>query len=534
MKGKHLESFPPPISNRGFARPDDLSYDYDRDLSDPGQFPFTRGQPVSRQGTSGWIHRELSGEGSPTRSNAQLRYLIERGAKGLDVIGDAPSVALLDPDHPFARHSVGTQGVSVCRLDDFAQLYDAIPIENVSLSHSLPAYFTVAGLFLIAKQRNIDPSVLRGSVVNAPFFVEDYAYATQLPFDVRMRLALDTIEFATEHMPKFHPFVEDTYFISDGGIGPVDEMAFGFVEIREVVRRLLERNIDIDRFAKRIVILVNCRMDLLTEIAKIRATRRIFARMMRYEFGAQDPGSWAANITVHSSGASLTAQQPINNVIRGALQAMAMAFAGVKAMEISAFDEAYRTPSDAAHMVALRTQQIVALETDISEAADPLGGSFQVERMTDDIEQRILERIHSIEAVGTASELFERGYFRQAFQEGMVNTGMSVEDGTRPVVGVNCFVLPEVEDNMLRDHTDQKIAPAYEHIEEIRAWKAGRSMAKVEAALGRVKDAAASVDNLMPVIVDAFESDATIGEITGAIRLATGLPADPLATHVTA
>ncbi|MGH3758355.1 methylmalonyl-CoA mutase family protein [Actinophytocola sp.] len=512
-----------------FRGPADVSHDYERDIGDPGEYPFTRGHSGAARTGDGWVHRELSGEGSPAESNRQLKYLISQGATGLDVIGDAPTVGLMDPDHPYARESVGTQGVSICRVGDFSTLYDGIPLEAVSVSHSLPACFTVAGLYQVARDRGMDPALLRGSTINAPFFMEDYAYATLLPFDARLRMALDAIEFATEHMPRFHPFVEDTYFISDGGIGPVEEMALGFIEIREVVRRLIERGLDVDRFARRIAILVNCRMTVFAEIAKIRASRRIFARMMREEFGATDPRSWQAHITVHTSGASLTAQQPVNNVVRGAVQAFALALAGVKAMEISAFDEAYRTPSDAAHLVALRTQQVVALESDALSSIDPLGGSYFVESLTDSMEARILERVRHIEGLGSASELFEKGYFRSLFQEAMIETNAEVADGVRPVVGVNTLAIPEEEDTLLAEHTAAKITPSYDHTAEVARWKAGRDPEVVRAAVDDIRRAAADPGvNLVGPILSAFASDATIGEITGAIRVAYGMAPDPL------
>jgi methylmalonyl-CoA mutase N-terminal domain/subunit len=484
---------------------------------------------------AGWVHRELSGEGSPARSNAQLRRLIEHGATGLDVIGDAPTMALLDPDHPYARHSAGTNGVSLCRADDYVDLYDGIPLADVSVSHSLPAPFAVAGLYLAARQRGIDAALLRGSVINAPFFIEDYAYATHLPYELRMRMALDAIEFSTRHMPRFHPFVEDTYFISDGGIGPVDEMAFGFVEIREVVRRLIARGLPVDSFARRIVVLVNCRMELLTEIAKIRATRRIFARMMREEFGAVDPRSGAVHVTVHTSGASLTAQQPVNNVVRGAVQALAMALAGVKAMEVSAFDEALRTPSEAAHMVALRTQQIVALETDALQAPDPLAGSVHIERLTDEIEAAIVARVKEIEGLGDPAILCDQGWFRSVFEEAMVQRSREVADGTRAVVGVNCFTVPDAEDRLLREEAETKIEPCTEHIDAVARWKAARPAGPLAAALARVADAGADpAVNLIDAIVAGLSAGATVGEIAGALRESAGLAADPFAARTPA
>jgi methylmalonyl-CoA mutase N-terminal domain/subunit len=513
----------------GFAGPAEVAHlDYARDLGDPGEYPYTRGARGALANTAGWTHRELSGEGSPRRSNGQLHYLLRHGARGLDVIGDAATMGLIDPDHPYARHSVGTQGVSVCRREDFFELYEGVPLGEVSVSNSMNAAFCIAGLYLTAKHSGTDPAVLRGSVINAPFFMEDYGYATHLPFDVRMRMALDAIEFATTHMPKFHPFVEDTYFISDGGPGPVDEMALGFVEIRAVVRALLERGLDIDSFAPRIAVLVNCRMDLFTEIAKIRATRRIFARMMREDFGAKEPRSWSPNLTVHTSGASLTAQQPVNNVIRGSLQAFAMAAAGVKAMEVSAFDEAFRTPSDTAHLVGLRTQQIIALETNVGDSVDPFGGSYFMEGLTDDIEQQILHRVEEIESQGDPAQLFDCGYFRSIFQDAMERFGREISDGSRTVVGVNCFQMTPEADTLLKDVAEVKIAPDRAHTQRIAAWKESRDPEKVAAGLANVNHGVRNGANTVDLIIQAFEQDATVGEITGEIRAAMGLPRDPL------
>jgi methylmalonyl-CoA mutase N-terminal domain/subunit len=358
------------IAPKPFYRPEDVAgISYDETINDPGAYPYTRGRRPRQDGAA-WIQRELSGEGEPARTNAQFKYLIEKGAMGLDVIGDTPTMALLDPDHPAAAHAVGTQGVSLCSLDDYLVLYDGLALDGLTISNSLPPTFAIAGLYEAAKARGIDPARLRGSTVQAPFYCEDCGYATHMPFKLRLRLAADSIEFAAREMPKFHAFLEDTYYISEGGLDPVEEMGLGFVEIRYLIRELLRRGLPIDGFAPRIAILLNCRMDFFGEIAKIRATRRLFARMLREEFGAQDPRSLAVVIASHTSGLSLTAQQPVNNVIRGAVQSLALVLAGAQAIEISGFDEAFRTPSPEAHLVGLRTQQVVQLETDVTKVAD--------------------------------------------------------------------------------------------------------------------------------------------------------------------
>jgi methylmalonyl-CoA mutase N-terminal domain/subunit len=445
------------------------------------------------------------------------------------VIGDAPTSALIDPDHPYARAAVGTQGVSICRLADFFELYDGIRIDALTLSHSLPAWFVTAGLYLLARERELSPSVLRGSVIQAPLFAEDYCYAVHMPVELRVRLCADTIQFATRELPKFHSFIEDTYYVSDGGPDAVDEMALGFVEIRTIVRELVKRGLDVDSFLPRVAILVNCRMGFFEEIAKIRATRRVFARMMREEFGAKDPRSWSVNVTAHTAGSALTAQQPINNVVRGTLQGLALALAGVQAMEISTFDEAFRTPSREAHLVAIRTQQIIQCETDVGAVADPLGGSYYLESLTNDVERRILARLAQFEAAGDPLGLVESGWYRRILEQAMTERAREIQSGTIQKVGLNCFRVPEQEDTLLREVAEQKIEPCWEHAERIREWKKSRDPERVQRGLRELRARAEDRrEPLIPSIMAALEVGATLGEMAGAMRLAYGTAYDPL------
>ncbi|MCW2990659.1 MAG: hypothetical protein JWM73_1253 [Solirubrobacterales bacterium] len=515
-----------------FYTPASVEVDYDAKLGDPGSFPYTRGTRAPRERAAGESHdiivRELSGEGPPERSNAQFHYLLEHGATGLDVIGDTPTQCFMDPDHPYARHAVGNQGVSICRAADFVALYDGIPLDRVSCDHSLPSGFAAAGLFLAAEAHGHGAEILRGSAILPPLFAEDTAYSSNLPIELHMRLATDSIEFCADHMPKFHPFIEDTYYISDGSVDIVDEMALGFVELREVVRRLVARGVDVDRFAPRIALLVNCRMDFFEEIAKIRASRRIYARMMRDEFGAKDPRSLAINVAAHTSGATMTSRQIANNISRGAIQALALTLAGVRAMEISAFDEAIRTPSREAHLIGLRTQHVVRLETGAADVADPLGGSWYVEALTDDLERRILERVRFIEDLGDVVELAEGGFFRAIFAEAMVDRAKEVTEGRRPVVGVNVNEVPLEDDTLLRDMAEERIAPCYERIEEIKAWRAGRDHGAVVAALDGLEQTCRSGANVMPGLLEALRADASMGECIGVLRECHGRPYDPL------
>jgi len=499
--------------------------DYQKQLNNPGSYPYTRGR---RAGAGvGWIQRELSGEGEPSRSNEQLKYLIDKGQMGIDVIGDSPTQACLDPDHPFAVNAVGTQGVSLCCLQDYRELYKDLPLSSISVSSSVPPAFSIPGLYLVAKENRISPDKLRGSAVQAPFYAEDCGYSMHVPFRLRLRLTTDSIEFCAKEMPKFHAFLEDTYFFSEAGLDVVEEMALGFIEIRHVVRDLLKRGMDINSFAPRIAILVNCTMDFFEEISKIRATRRLFARMMKEEFGATDPRSLAVVITSHTSGLSLTAQQPFNNIIRGTAQTIALVIAGVQALEISAFDEAYRTPSPESHLVGLRTQQVIHLESNIAKVADPLGGSYFVEKLTDDVEKRIWDMVTEIEAMGDPAELSDKGWFKKFFEDAMERYSKQISDGELEKVGVNVHQIPDDEDTLLKDVAEGKIEPCWDRIEKIKDFKRNRDQEQVKNGLRAVYEKAKTdTANLMYPIIKATESDATMGEITGIMRMAYGFPYD--------
>ena len=511
---------------RLYTAEDTRNLDDAKDLGAPGSFPFTRGQ---RAGAGrGWIQRELSGEGGPERSNQQLRYLIAQGQMGIDVIGDAPTMAWLDPDHPMAGNAIGTQGVSLCCIEDYVTLYKDLPLESISVSASLPPSLALASLYLVAQRRGIPPEKLRGSVLQWPLYAEDCGYAVHMPLPLRLRLALDCIEFATRQMPKFHSFLEDTYFFSEAGLNAVEEIALGLVEIRHITRNLVKRGVEIDSFAPRIAVLVNCSMDFFEEIAKIRATRRIFAKMMRDEFGAKDPRSWAVVITCHTSGLSLTAQQPFNNIVRGAIQSLALVLAGVHAIEISGFDEAYRTPSAESHLVGLRTQQVVHLETGVTQVSDPLGGSYFVESLTDEMEKRIRSMVLDIESAGDPTELAERGWYKRFFEDAMARYAREIADGTVKKVGLNCHQIPDEQDTLLKEVAETKFEPCRERVEEIRAYKLARDPGRTQAAMDELYEKAETEgENLMHPIIRATEMGVTMGEIAGTLRRAYGFPYDP-------
>jgi methylmalonyl-CoA mutase N-terminal domain/subunit len=510
--------------------PSDLEdFDYVQKLNDPGSFPYTRGRRFDLYPGGVWIARELSGEGDPTRTNEQFKYLIEKGALGIDVIGDTPTMAGLDPDHPFATYAIGTQGVSLCCLDDYRELYRDLPLDSITISHSLPPYIVLACIYTYAREKGFDPASLRGSVIQAPFFTEDCGYAVHMPFKLRLRLAADSIEFCTREMPKFHSFVEDTYYISEAGLDSVEEMALGFVEIRYIVKELIKRGLEIDSFAPRIAILLNCRMDIFEEIAKVRAARRIFASMMRDEFGAKDPRSLAVVITCHTSGLTLTAQQPFLNIVRGALEALAMVLAGVQAIEISAFDEAYRTPSPESHLIGLRSQQVIHMESNVTKVVDPLGGSYYIEALTDELERRIREMVARIEGMGDPAELSDSGWFKKnIFDRAMQRYARMLREKELWKVGVNIYQIPEEEDTLLKEVAERKIEPYLERIPWIRQYKEKRDQNLLEASMKELyRQAKTSGENLIHPIIKAMEQGATMGEIAGVLRMAYGMNYDP-------
>jgi methylmalonyl-CoA mutase N-terminal domain/subunit len=511
-----------------YTNEDVRNLDYQESLSDPGSFPFTRGRRLDLHPGAAWIQRELSGEGDPLTSNAQFKYLLAMGQTGLDVIGDTPSVGLIDPDHPFAKYTVGNQGVSICCLQDYRDLHKDIPLDKITISYSLPASFAAAGLYLIAQENGISPSKLRGSVIQGPLYGEDCGYAVHLPISLRLRMSSNCVEFCSKEMPKYHHFVEDTYYFSEAGLDSIEEMALGFVEIRCIIRDLLNRGVNIDSFAPRIAILINCRMDFFEEIAKVRATRRLFSRMIKEEYGAKDPRSWAVVITCHTSGLSLTAQQPVNNIVRGAIESLALAIAGVQAIEISAFDEAYRTPSPESHFIALRTQQIIQSESNVTKVMDPLGGSYYVEALTDEIEKRIWEMVLKIEAMGDPAHLSEKGIFRSIFTNAMERYAKEIKEKKLLKVGVNIYEIPEEKDTLLKEVAERKIEPYLDRIEKIKEFKKSRDQKKLKQVLeGCYQKAKDKDENLMYPIIKATEGGGTMGEIAGVMRMAYGFDYDP-------
>lgn len=515
------------IPLKNVYNPEDADIVFNRDLGDPGSYPYTRGAYPYMYREKTWLVRSLCGENSPRETNKRLRLLTSAGQTAIDLIGDLPTQSWMDSDHPRAAAVAGTSGVPLCCLQDYLETFDGIPIGKTSCSFSVPPSSAMAGFVCAAREYGVPQSELRGSTVQAPLYAEECGYVCHMPIETRVRLARDTIIFGVKQVPKFHCFMEGAYFFREAGLTTVEEMALALVEIRLLVGEVLNYGLDIDEIAPRIVVLVGVDMDFFEEIAKIRALRRIWARMMKEEYGAKDARSWRLTITARTSGISLTAKAPINNVTRAAYEAMAATLAGCQALEISCFDEPIRIPSPEAAVAALRTQQILAYETGITKVADPLGGSYFVEALTNEMETNIMNKVREIELQGSPCELSKKGYFTAIFRNASQRYEEAIRTGRRKVVKVNMLCDPSEEDSLLREEMETKVGVCQEQIERIREMKAKRNKSKVKEALNAVYQVAQNrSENLLPAIIEAFQKGLTAGEITGAVRVSYGVPFD--------
>jgi methylmalonyl-CoA mutase N-terminal domain/subunit len=505
---------------------------YEHHLGDPGSYPYTRGKYPEMYRRKVWIQRTLTGEGSPSKTNKILKELLAQGATAIDVVTDNPTWACLDSDHPLAEFSVGTSGVPLCTLDDFRELFDGIPIDKISISFSTFNHpFVIAALSLIAEERGIAPSMLRGSITPELTYTDLMTYDAKVPIEMRLRLQVDTIRYCVKEMPKFYPLYIDTYFIAEALLDVVDEIALGIMSAKLIINETLKRGLNIDDFGPRIGWLASCHMDFFAEIAKFRALRRIWARMMREEYGAKNPKSMALTITCHTSGIELTAQQPILNIVRGTIQALAAILGGVQAVEISCFDEPFRIPTREAAIISLRTQQIIEHEARIFEVADPLGGSYFIESLVNEIEQAVYNRLEEFKRAGDMLKLLKTGYFKNLFDDHLLKRQQLIESGELKKVGVNIFNVTPEEDFMykwIEGLTKELPKPCLEQIEKTKKLKRARDLSKLRAALRRLYYAAQDEnENIVYPIKDALKAGATIQEITGVIRLAYNEPYDP-------
>jgi methylmalonyl-CoA mutase N-terminal domain/subunit len=503
--------------------PDDVAIDYDRDLGDPGRYPFTRGVYPSMYRGRLWTMRQFAGFGTAAETNARFRYLLDHGQTGLSTAFDMPTLMGYDSDHPRALGEVGREGVAIDSLEDMETLFAGIPLGDVSTSMTInsPAAMLLAFYVCVGEEQGVARAELRGTVQTD--ILKEYIAQKEYIFPPAesLRLVTDMIEWCTRELPLMHPVSISGYHIREAGSTAAQELAFTLANGFTYVEWAIERGLDIDEFAPRLSFFFNAHIDFFEEIAKYRAARRIWARELRERFGATEPRSWLMRFHTQTAGVSLTAQQPEVNIVRTAIEALAAVLGGTQSLHTNSYDEALALPTENAARIALRTQQVIAHETGVVDTADPLGGSYFIEHLTNELERQAYEYFDRIEKLGGVVAAIEQNFFQREIAEASFRYQEEVERGERVVVGVNRYVLgDEAEPNLL------KVDPALEQeqIERVAALRERRNPRAVEAALAQLKaDAARDDVNLMPAIVDAARAYVTMGEMCDALREVWGV-----------
>ncbi len=505
--------------------PADVPVDYLRDLGFPGEFPFTRGVQRTMYRGRPWTMRMFAGFGTPAQTNQRFRYLLEQGQTGLSTAFDFPTLMGYDSDSPRALGEVGMCGVAVDTLADMDRLFQDIPLDQVTTSMTIngPAIVLFAFYVALADQRGIPRSALGGTIQNDCLkeFIAQHAWL--VPPRPAMRLVTDMIEYATAEVPRYNPVSISGYHIREAGATAAQELGFTLADGLAYVESCLARGLKVDDFAPRLSFFFDVHADFFEEIAKFRAARRLWARLMRERFGAQAEASLKLRTHAQTAGVTLTAQQPYNNVARVALQALAAVLGGAQSLHTNSLDETYALPTEEAVTVALRTQQILLHESGVASAIDPLAGSYHVEWLTNRIEALALEYIQRIDAMGGMVQAVEEGYPQREIARSAYEHERALASGERVVVGVNRFRSPEQE-KIPTLRIDENVAK--EQLAALAQVKAGRSAGDVAAALARVRDTARSEGNLMPRIVDAARVYATEQEICDVLREVFGTHSD--------
>jgi methylmalonyl-CoA mutase N-terminal domain/subunit len=511
------------VENEPLYTPDNVEVDYERDLGYPGVHPFTRGVYPSMYRGRLWTMRQFAGFGTAAETNERFRYLLEHGQTGLSTAFDMPTLMGYDSDNPRSLGEVGREGVAVDSLDDMETLFAGIPLGEVSTSMTInsPAAMLLAFYACVGEQQGVPLDRLRGTVQTD--ILKEYIAQKEwiFPPEPSMRLVVDMIEWCAREMPLMHPVSISGYHIREAGSTAAQELAFTLADGFAYVDACVERGLDVDDFAPRLSFFFNAHLDFFEEIAKYRAARRIWARELRDRYGAKNPRSWLMRFHTQTAGVSLTAQQPEVNLIRTAIEALAAVLGGTQSLHTNSFDEALALPTENAVRLALRTQQVIAHETGVVNTIDPLGGSYYLEHLTNELERQAYDYFDRIERLGGVVEAIKENFFQREIAEASFRYQAEVEASQRIVVGVNRYQLEaELELEIL------KIDPALEEqqIARVQALRARRDSAAVESALARLQtDAAADGRNLMPPILDAARVYVTMGEMCDALREVWGV-----------
>jgi len=512
--------------NRLYTPLDVADLDYGQDLGNPGDYPFTRGiQPTLYRGRL-WTMRMFAGFGSAEETNARFKYLLEQGQTGLSVAFDLATLMGYDSDEPEALGEFGKCGVAVSSLKDMELLFDGIPLDKVSTSMTInsPAAILWAMYIVAAEKQGVRPDQLRGTTQND--ILKEYIAQKEyiFPPEPSMRLVADTIEYGSQHLPQWNPVSISGYHIREAGSTAAQELAFTLADGLEYVRWSLKRGLAIDDFAPRLSFFFNSHNDFFEEIAKFRAARRIWAREMRETFGAKDPRSWLMRFHTQTAGVSLTAQQPENNIVRVALQALAAVLGGTQSLHTNSMDEALALPSEHAVTIALRTQQIIAEESGATNTIDPLGGSFFVEALTNRMEEQTLAYFKRIEDLGGMLPAIDKGFFQKEISDAAYRYQREIDDKTRTIVGVNDYLenKPIAIPILAMDPNGY-----VRQVKRLEALRRERDNGRVGQCLDTLRLACKGTLNTMPAILDCVRAYATLSEIVGVMREAFGTYEEP-------
>jgi methylmalonyl-CoA mutase, N-terminal domain len=508
--------------------PEDLGeWSYEDKLGYPGEFPFTRGvYPTMYRGRL-WTMRMFAGFGRPEDTNARFKYLLEQGQTGLSTAFDMPALMGYDADHARARGEVGKEGVSISTLDDFERLFAGIPLADVTTSMTIncTASIALAMYLAIAEKQGVGWDRLGGTMQNDMLkeFIAQKEWIC--PPEPAVRVVTDMIEFTAAHVPRFHPVSISGYHIREAGSTAVQELAFTLANGLAYVEAGRRRGLDVDTFAPRLSFFFDIHNDFFEEIAKLRAARRMWARFLKERFRAKRPESMRLRTHTQTAGVSATAQQPLNNVARVAIQALAAVLGGAQSLHTNSYDETWALPTEEAVTVALRTQQIVAEETGVPLTIDPLGGSYFLETMTDRMEAAAMAYIERIDAMGGMIPAIESGYPQKEIADAAYRYQLSEDRGEKVTVGVNKYTMG---DEKPIHYLRVDAAVELEQIERVRRFKASRDMAKVERRLKQLADACRNGQNVMPVLIDAVKNYASLGEISDVYRQIFGIYREPI------
>jgi methylmalonyl-CoA mutase N-terminal domain/subunit len=492
--------------------------DYVSDIGFPGDYPYTRGvYPTMYRGRL-WTTRMYAGFGTAQDTNRRFRYLLEEGMRGLSMAFDLPTQLGYDSDDPLAQGSVGRVGVAVDTLDDMETIFEAIPLGRVSTSMTInaPATVLLAMYIAVAEKQGVPAEKLAGTTQN-DILKEFIARGTYIfPPGPSMKLAMDVVAYCFKHLPKWNTMSITGYHIREAGADAVQELAFTLANAIAYIEAAKNRGLDVDDFASRLSYSLGCHRDLFEEVAKFRASRRLFARIMKERLGAKDPKSYLFRTFSGSCGSTLVAQQPLNNTVRITMHALMAILGGHQAIHTASWDEGHALPSEEASKLSLRTQQILANEAGLCNTIDPLAGSYYVESLTSEIEKRAADYLQKIDELGGMLNAIESGYVAGEIQQSSLRLQQAIESGEKVVVGVNEYIEDELEDEEEYLQIDQDIDE--QQSRKLATVKAGRDSASVKSALEELNNSIDSEKNLMPPIIEAVKCYATVGEICGVMR----------------